>query len=166
MLPPFVRKYLLMALSGTPDVLDGLLKGIPDEDPLWDFRPDPERFTLREVVAHLADWEPIFLERMVRIQKETASSLLSYDEGQFALDRDYAHQSPQANLRRFREGRPRMVAFLRSLEASEWLREGRFVTNEAEPGEPISMEGWLAQVAGHDGYHMQQTAQWLAEGRR
>ena len=159
MLSPFVHKYLLNALSGTPDVLEGFLKSMPDENPLWDFRPYPERFTLREVVAHLADWEPIFLERMARIRNETEPVLLSYDEGQFALDNDYAHQSPQANLIRFREGRERMFVFLGTVQPGDWERSGLF-----NPPDSIivSLESWVVQVLGHDGYHTQQVAQWLA----
>jgi uncharacterized damage-inducible protein DinB len=165
MLPDFVRTYLLSALAGTPDVLEGFLKTVPDTDPVWDFRPYPERFTLREVIAHLADWEPIFLERMRRIQTETDPALPSYDEGQFALDRDYAHQSPQANLARFREGRTHMTAFLRAADSADWGRSGRYFRQE-DKGDPITLEGWLAEVVGHDGYHTQQVALWLAAGRR
>ena len=54
MLPSLARIYLISALEGTPDVLNGFLAPLGPEDQRWDFRPDPERFTLREVVAHLA----------------------------------------------------------------------------------------------------------------
>ena len=66
MMPAAVRKYLLSALAGTPVVADRLLLDVHADDPRWDFRPEPDRFTLREVVAHLADWEPIHLERLTR----------------------------------------------------------------------------------------------------
>src|SRR5437879_4197786 len=61
MLPVFARKYVLAGLTGSPDVLEALLKDVGPNDPAWDKRPDPERFTIREVLAHLADWEGIFL---------------------------------------------------------------------------------------------------------
>ena len=32
-----------------------------------DRKPDPERFTIREVVAHMADWEGVWLERARRV---------------------------------------------------------------------------------------------------
>lgn len=166
MLPPFVRKYLLAALAGTPDVLDGFLKAIPDGDPFWDFRPYPERFTLREVLAHLADWEPIFLERMIRIRDEAQPDLPSYDEGQYVLENDYAHQSPQANLVRFREGRARMHAFLQGLDPESWERTGRFLMDGPANSQQTTLEAWAVEVIGHDGYHTQQVAQWRALARR
>ena len=45
MLPSFGITYLLTALGGTPDVLDALLAKRHADDPVWDARPDPERFT-------------------------------------------------------------------------------------------------------------------------
>ena len=52
--------YLLSALEGAPDVIAALLDGVPPDDALWDRRPDPERFSLREIVAHLADWDGVY----------------------------------------------------------------------------------------------------------
>src|SRR5436190_13009197 len=116
MLPVFARKYVLSGLSSTPDVLETILRGKESSDPIWDFRPDPDRFTLREMVAHLADWEPIFMERFQRTRSETEPRLPDYDEGKIAIERDYAHSDPIANLARFRAGRASLVTFLQSLD--------------------------------------------------
>ena len=56
------------------------------------------------MLAHLADWEPIFLERFQRTRREAEPILPDYDEGRIALERDYAHSDPLANLARFRTG--------------------------------------------------------------
>jgi hypothetical protein len=157
MLLPVTQRYLTVALAGTPDVLEALLKDRTSDDPLWDFRPDPDRFTLREAVAHLADWEPIFLERFQRTLRETEPLLPDYDEGQIAIERDYAHSDPRANLARFRTGREALTAFLRSLEAADWERIGI-----REPYGPMTLGTQATQTLAHDGYHTQQVAQWLA----
>src|SRR5690348_11093850 len=123
MIPPVVvRRYLITGLSGTPDVLDGFLKSLPADDPLWDFRPDPDRFTLREIVAHLADWEPIVLERAARTRTENEPHLPDIDEGRLAIEHDYAHSDPHRSLARFREGRVTLINLLRSVEETEWGR--------------------------------------------
>jgi hypothetical protein len=165
MLPPFARKYVLIALSGTPDVLDGFLKALPSDDPRWDFRPDPERFTLREMIAHLADWNPIFQERVTRICAEEAPVLPDRDEGQIAVDRDYAHSDPQASLSRFRAGRAQLLAYLQSLEPEQWERTGSYMADHPRGSGAITVEDWAVQVVAHDGYHTQQTAQWLAAAK-
>ncbi|HZP80197.1 MAG TPA: DinB family protein [Chthonomonadaceae bacterium] len=160
-LPPKVRDYLLTGLAGTPDVLDGLLKAIPSGDPLWDFRPDPARFTLREIVAHLADWEPIFLERATRTRNENQPTLPDIDEGRLAVEHGYAHSDPHESLARFRKGRVTLVALLRSLEEADWERRA-----VRETIGPMTLAAQMVLALGHDGYHTQQVAQWLEAGRR
>ena len=54
------RHYLLLDLESAPDVLARLLADMSDPA-VYDRTPDPDRFTLREMVAHLADWEAVFL---------------------------------------------------------------------------------------------------------
>src|SRR5260221_4140057 len=156
MMLPVTRKYITTALSGTPDVLEALLKGRTSDDSLWDFRPDPERFTLREMIAHLADWETIFLERFQRTRSETEPFLPDCDEGKLAVERDYSHTDPLANLARFRTGRAALTEFLRSLEEADWERSGF-----REPYGLMTLAIQAAQTLAHDGYHTQQVAQWL-----
>lgn len=159
MLPAAVKRYLLAGLTGTPDVLDSLLNNLPPDDPAWDRRPDPERFTIREVLAHLADWEPIFLERLTRVRDHQPEPVLQgYDEGRIALERDYAHSDPLENLSRFRQGRTAVMLFLRTTEDADWQKAGR----HTEVG-PITLEQLAVLIVGHDGYHAQQIALWLAD---
>jgi uncharacterized damage-inducible protein DinB len=161
MFPVNVRKYQFATLTGTPDVLDHLLSQVPADSPVWDARPDPERFTIREVLAHIADWEPIFLERVTRTAEMERPPLQGYDEGQFAIDRDYAHSDPHANLKRFRQGRETLIAFLRSQPDTAWDRVGV----HTELG-PITLEGQLGLIVGHDGYHTAQIVQWLQSAEK
>lgn len=161
MLRPASRKYLLTALAGTPDVLDGLLQAVPTEDARWDNRPDPERFTLREIVAHLADWNPIFLDRLARTRDEAEPVLEDCDEGRIAIDHDYAHSDPHAGLKRFREGRAALLDLLRALPEDAWQRIG----HRPPLLGPLTMEAQAVVILGHDGYHTQQVAQWLAAAR-
>src|SRR5258705_4276683 len=108
MTPPAVHKYLVVALGGMPDVAERLLKDLHTEDPRWDFRPDPARFTLREVVAHLADWEPIHRERIQRMLEEDNPMLPDVDETKTSVDNDYAHSDPHGSLEWIRGGRQKL----------------------------------------------------------
>src|SRR5690349_9708199 len=118
MVPETVRTYLLHSLEATPQLLARLVSprpGMPTPMDLlrmemdWDGRPDPDRFTMREMVAHLADWEEIWLERVNRIATEDNPTLASVDEGKVAQDRNYSKQSYGENLVRFAEGRQKLV---------------------------------------------------------
>ena len=154
--PASARNYLLKALAGTPDVLEQLLGDRTANDPIWDFCPDPVRFTLREVVAHLADWEPIWQERFERARDGSRPFLPSVDEGVMAVDRDYRHQNPIENLKRFREGRMAVVKVLDGLSTADWDR-----TCEREFVGPLTIQMMAGYVLSHDGYHLQQVASYL-----
>jgi uncharacterized damage-inducible protein DinB len=156
MQPPYIKKYFLTALNTTPDLLEAFLKPVPADDPRWDRRPDPERFTLREIVAHLADWEPIFTSRMERTVNEDVPVIADIDEGQIALDHDYAHQDPQAGLARFRTARAALAVFLSGLSDTDWSRVAI-----KEPHGQVTLERQAVQVLAHDSYHLGQIVQWL-----
>ncbi len=158
MLPDRIHLYLLLDLESAPAVLARLLAGVTDPA-IWDRRPDPDRFTLREMVAHLADWEGVFLGRLTQTRDEANATLHGLDEGQVATDNDYAHADPQECLMRYGAGRQKIVAFLSDLSPEQWERVG----THTEIG-PISIEAQTVLIAAHDGYHRQQSLSFTALG--
>jgi hypothetical protein len=153
MLPKKVETYVVMALEGAPDVFDVLTQGLTAEEA--DRRPDVDRFTIREALAHLAEWEDVFRQRMVQTRKEDSPALQGYDEGQWAMDHDYAHSDWRAQLGLFRTRRGELVALLRTLTPSQWERTGI----HSEIG-PVTLEQQAVMILAHDGYHETQIAQW------
>ena len=158
MLPDRIHSYLLLDLECPPAVLARLLADVTDRA-AWDRRPDPDRFTLREMAAHLADWEDVFLGRLTQTRDEDNATLRGLDEGQVAIDNDYAHADPQECLTRYEVGRQKIVAFLRGLSPEQWGRVG----THTEIG-PISLEAQAVLIAVHDGYHRQQALAYTALG--
>jgi uncharacterized damage-inducible protein DinB len=154
MFPPKVKQYLIEGLTATPIVIAKMFEDARTIDP--DRRPDPSRFTLREVLAHLADWEGVWLERMERMSTENNPALQGYDEGQWAIDHDYAHLDIFDQLAKFRAGRQTLVAFLRGLPEEGWERTGL----HSEWGD-VTVSTLATLVLGHDGYHTKQIAEWL-----
>ncbi len=150
------RAYLLADLQSSPEVLSRLLAGVTDPA-VYNRRPDPARFTLREMIAHLADWEGVFLTRLTQTRDEDQPVLLGQDQSQLAIDHDYAHADPLECLARYAAGRRKVVAFLGEITAAQWPRIG----THTEIG-PISLEEQMILIAAHDGYHRLQTLQWLA----
>ena len=153
MLPTVARTYFLTALGGTPAVLDGLLGSLAADDLRRESRPDPERFSLREIVAHLALTEPGWLVRTRRIRDE--------DRPFFARaaiqNADIESRSPLENLRAFGDARRVWAALLDTLTEADWERMA-----DTEFMGPISQEQQAVFVLAHDGYHVRQVAEWLA----
>ncbi len=156
-MPEAARKYVVDGIAATPVILSSLLHGMGNVDSAWDHRPDPDRFTLREVMAHLADWDDVFAQRIIRMRDDEHPFLESVDEGQLCLDRHYATQDPLANVERLKASRPGVVALLRALPESAWERTGHreFVGD-------VTLSQLAAMILGHDTYHLRQVAEFSA----
>ncbi|MES2459808.1 MAG: DinB family protein [Armatimonadota bacterium] len=148
-IPKQAVKYLLCPLAGMPQTITALLRDVTVEE--LDARPFADRFTLREAIAHLADWEGVWLGRIQKIATEESPFLPGYDEGQWAIDHDYAHSNFEEQMAKIVSGREAMVNFLLGLEMPAWQRLG----NHGELG-PVSLFELAVVITGHDGYHVQQ----------
>ncbi len=145
---PYLLNYVLSGLESSPRLLAALLKGRSDGDPVWNVRPDPERFNLREMVAHLADWDAVWLHRVQRICTEDNPQLPSVDEGEMAIANDYAGSSPEQSLARFAEARHELMEALRHCKPTDWSRTAVRVG----VGE-LTLFEMAAMIAGHDAHH-------------
>ncbi len=155
-----IHYYLYTALDGAPDVLETLAGIVPGD--AWDFRPDPERFTLREVYKHLAIWDAIFLERTRQMLAREAPELPYMWQTVEELATIYATADPAACIAELRATRAEYVALLKSLTAEQWQRIGIHPRIGA-----VTIEANTTMVVGHDAYHTAQIAQWIrvAKGR-
>ena len=150
---PYAQSYLFSALESTPILLVGALSNLTDAEA--DFRPDPARFTLREVLAHLADWDPVFSERLTRMQREDHPTLPGYDEGVWAIEHDYASSDWREQLALFTDRRRALVAQVRAFAAEDWPR----TADRPEIG-VLSMQDLTMLIPQHDIYHLRQVQEW------
>ena len=149
-----MNNYILKTLHFGPLVLERVVKQIPANR--LDERPDPERFTIREAVAHLADWEPILRGRMRQLIDRPGSILEPYDEGQMALDNRYFEKDVTESMERLKRERTETIRMLREITPEEWQSAG----THAESG-PMTVQGIAAMVQGHDLYHLEQATLYL-----
>ncbi len=154
---PVIRTYVLKGASASPSVVGELLNGVTDEDTVWDFRPDPERFTLREVISHLADWEEVWHGRATLILQEDSPVLADVDEEQVAIDNNYAGAIPSATIARFNAGRSQVMNLLSAVPEESWNRTGQRPPMIGT----LSLDDLLCLMYGHDGYHTGQIVEWL-----
>lgn len=62
------------------------------------FRPSPERWTIHEIIVHIADSEANSYVRCRRLLAEPGSTVLGYDEWQWAKGLNYHAQSADEAL--------------------------------------------------------------------
>jgi uncharacterized damage-inducible protein DinB len=159
---PFRFERLIVALEGAPDVVDGLLDYKELDDPLWDFRPYAERFTLREIVAHLADLEEVWIDKFVRTRQTDRTEFERFDTSQKVMDNNYAASNPKERCAVYRSRREELASILKSFAGEDW---GKVAVNPLPLGE-ITLEDQANFVVVHDGYHTGQIAQWIRLGNR
>ncbi len=151
-----MHAYLFPGLTLSPTVLRRVFALIPEAR--WDEPAAPDRFTPREVIAHLADWEPIFLVRMKLGVDKPGSEVAVYDEGHRAIEQGYAHSDPRTQLDRFEASRALLVRYLDGLDSAAF--QSRFL--HPERGE-MTVYDQANMLLGHDLYHLEQLTGFIGD---
>jgi DinB superfamily len=141
--------YLIPGLEKGPIVLTRIASMVPAS--LWDTPTGPGRFTLREVAAHMAEWEPIMRGRIEIAAAKPGAILKVYDEEQMAIDGAYHTLDPLEQLQKFTHERAITTALIKALEPS-CLKN---IVMHPERGE-VSAEDLANFLIGHDMYHIEQ----------
>ncbi len=141
--------YLLEGLESGPKTLEILLNRIPEE--AMDRPTHPDRFTPREVAAHLADWEPRLRGRIQTALDHPDAEVPVWDEGELAEENRYGESDWRKELDRFRSERAETIRLLKSLKPEEFGRTFR----HPERG-LMKIEDQAAFFLGHDLYHASQ----------
>ena len=148
---PSDRLPCLNLLEATPVILRRLMIDLTDEDARW--KPSPERFSIAEVLAHLAHSDShCYRMRLDRFMSEPRPTFDS-DDAQMYLDL-YRGADPQQAFDRFQDQRAANLEFLRHLP----LDAGNRVALHQEFGE-ITLAHMLHEWALHDLGHIRQVAE-------
>jgi len=111
-------------------------------------RPAPDKWSVAEILAHLADAEVITGWRLRAILAAPGAPIQAYDQDALAAARNYAKHDPRKSLEHFRAVRDANLAFYKSLSPEQWKHHGL----HAERGEE-SLERLARMMAGHDINH-------------
>ena len=140
--------YLYSCLVKGPNIVRWIVDHVSPE--VLDTKTDPERFSFREAVAHLADWEPILQDRARIIRFEPGGVLQGYDESQRAIDQNYASVDPKEAVERWTALRAESVAFFENEGPGNW----ELVARHTERGD-ISLYDLANMEVCHDTYHIE-----------
>ena len=142
----------LLLLEKTPILLETMLRDLPEGLMRW--KPAPERWSIAEVLSHLADIEEVYADRTRRIVTEETPTLPKYDATGTIVIGDYARGSANEILAYFIRTRRSTVILLRSIPADSGEREA----THAELG-TITLHEMLSEWASHDLGHLRQIAE-------
>ena len=133
--------------AGYEAVAEALLKITPEE---LDVQPGPGRWSVREILHHLADSEMTAAVRLRLLLAQDRPTIHGYDQDEFAR-RLYYDRPHEVSLGLFRIVRQSTAEILDRLTPAEWIREG----THTEAG-PYGVEGWLKTYGAHAHKHARQ----------
>jgi hypothetical protein len=139
----------LVLQAKAPDVLQALVEGLSNED--LDRRPCPGKWSIREVVAHLADDELVGAYRIRLILSAPGTSIQAFDQDVWARTGRYSTRDITDSVALYRALRCANVKLLQSLTAREWDMFGVHAERGIESLRDIAM-----YFAGHDINHFRQ----------
>jgi uncharacterized damage-inducible protein DinB len=113
-------------------------------------RPIAGKWSTQEVVCHLAEYEPIYADRMKRVIALEEPELLKGDPALFAARLAYAERDVDEELALIELTRKQMARILRTLKAEDFARTGRHSRDGA-----LTLEHLLERVTAHIPHHVQ-----------
>ena len=149
----------LAVLEQTPIIIEKIVWAASDEQLHW--KPAPDRWSISEVLAHLADVEVVgFRDRIQLMLEKNNPQLDAYDQnGAYAAGR-YSATKARENLKKFCHERDRSLSALRYVPPGVLARGGQ----HAKIG-PITVGQLMNEWAFHDLGHIRQIAE-LARARK
>ena len=149
----------MLALAGAVDPLERLSQTGPRIATLVAARTDgqlrwvpaPDRWSVAEIVAHLADCEIVAGYRVRMILSASGTPLQAFDQNAWARGLDYKSQDTFASLALFQALRRSLLTLLRSLDDEQLDRFGMHPERGKE-----TVRHLMRLYAGHDVNHLQQ----------
>jgi hypothetical protein len=129
---------------------------------MWQYRPAPDRWTIHEIIVHIADSEAHSYARCRRFIAESGSSVMAYDEMAWAQRLNYHAQSPEAAIELFRQLRASSYELIKTLPETVWTNTIVHPENGV-----MTMDTWLDVYDRHVPEHIAQMqavyAAWQAQ---
>ena len=135
-----------------PELLAVVLTGVFGEEE--DFSRAPGKWSIRQIVAHVADAELVGAHRFRQIIAEDNPTLVAYDQDAWVRNLDYVRRKPKQSLETFRRIRAENYQLLKDLSPAAFERTG----NHSERG-VISVLNLLEGMAEHAESHARQLQQ-------
>jgi uncharacterized damage-inducible protein DinB len=122
-----------------------LLRHVPEASAGYAYAPG--KWSIKEVIGHLADAERVFSYRILRFARADATPLPGFDENRWMMPAHYGARALAHIAAEFAAVRAATIALLDGLPEEAWVRQG-----EAN-GQAISVRALATIAAGHELHH-------------
>jgi DinB superfamily len=147
-----VRRQQLESFGRAPALLSAALRQFPKK--MWLHKPAADRWSIHEIILHLADSEASAYIRCRRFIAEPECPVLKFDPARWAGTLGYFHQSTREALEIIRRLRRATYQLLVALPESVWEQ----TVNHPTDGR-LSLAGWVEIQERHIPHHIDQMKQ-------
>lgn len=137
---------IISALRAQTGELTDLVRQIPEER--GGFRYAPDKWTIREVLGHLADTERVMSYRATCLARGERNELPGFDENEYVRTANFDQWTLADLAAQFESLRKANVAVLEHLDRDAWNRRGIVNSNSIT----VSAIAWV--MAGHVRHHL------------
>jgi uncharacterized damage-inducible protein DinB len=142
------HRTLIEAYAAGPAKLRKAVAGMTAEQ--LDAAPVPGKWSSRQVICHIADFEPVYADRMKRVIAENQPTFFGGDPDVFAARLAYSQRDVEEELQLIEAVRRHVTRILRTLAADAFQRLG----NHSEDG-PLTLATLLERITNHIPHHVQ-----------
>jgi hypothetical protein len=139
----------MVVLADAPRKVRKLVKGVGKKR--LGKKPAPGKWSVTEILAHLADAEIVHGFRIRLILGASGTAIQAFDQDVWAGYSDYPSHDPSLSLEAWRVNRERTLRLLRSLTKEQWEYFGMHSERGKETVKRVS-----EMIAGHDINHYRQ----------
>ena len=132
------------------DLLTAALAEVPKE--AWEARPEPNEWSVHEIVVHMADSESMSALRVRKLIVEPGSTLMGYEEAKWADALGYKKQSVEDALQIIKLARQTTYRLLKTLPDQVFTHS----VTHPESSESYTFERWLNIYSRHIPDHIEQ----------
>jgi uncharacterized damage-inducible protein DinB len=129
-------------MHATAELLGGL------SEPQGDHRYAEGKWSIKDLVGHVADAERVFAYRALRFSRGDQTELAGFDEKLWAANAGASQRSLREVADELRAVRLATIAFARSVTEEQSVRSG------VASGWPVTVRGLLYIIAGHEAHHV------------
>ena len=143
-----LSRMLLSYLQGIDDFIN-VLPEFPKK--MWDYKPAPNRWSIKEIILHMADSEANSYVRCRKIIAENGSNIMVYDQDKWAENLKYRDQNIETSLELFKQLRLNTYNLLLTIPEDTWDN----YCMHPESGR-VTLRDWLKTYTDHVHIHIGQ----------
>src|SRR5712692_7075387 len=129
-----------------PELLAVVLTGVYGEE--TDFTAAAGKWSIRQIMAHLADAEMVGAHRFRQVIAEDNPTLIAYNQDAWTANLDYARRKPKQSLETFRRIRAENYELLKGLPEPAFERAGNHTENGRMTLRQL-LEGYASHAESH-----------------